>query len=183
MALLQKFIHALENTNAFTIGVCKFLTILSVALITVIVCAGVYWRYVLNDALAWSEESAKFLMVWMVFTGAPIALAQGTHAAIDALPEALPPRARQAAFGLIYLLVMFFVTVLIYQGWQFAWNARIQSTPTTGISMLYVFAAMPVGGAIMFLISAELLLKSIAGIWRPELGVHRPEILPITGAS
>ncbi|MCB1816285.1 MAG: TRAP transporter small permease subunit, partial [Candidatus Competibacteraceae bacterium] len=116
MALLQKFIHALENTNAFTIGVCKFLTILSVALITVIVCAGVYWRYVLNDALAWSEESAKFLMVWMVFTGAPIALAQGTHAAIDALPEALPPRARQAVFGLIYLLVMFFVTVLIYQG-------------------------------------------------------------------
>ena len=177
MVFLRKLIRLLERINLATLGACKWLTILLVALITIVVIAGVHWRYVLNDALSWTEESAKFLMVWMVFTGAPIALAHGNHAAIDALPAALPPRARQALFGLIYLLVMFFVSVLVYQGWQFAWNARIQATPTTGVSMLYVFACMPAGGAVMFLIAFEMLLKSIMGVWQPELGVH-PEDNP-----
>jgi len=175
MTLLRKLIRLLERINFATIGACKLLTILTVAAITLIVCAGVYWRYVLNDSLSWSEESAKFLMVWMVFTGAPIALTQGSHAAIDALQAALPPRIRQASFSLIYLLILFFLAVLVYQGGQYAWNARIQATPTTGISMLYIYACMPVGGAIMFLIALEFLLKSILGIRHPELGIHRPE--------
>ena len=175
MNFLRKLVRLFERINAATLGACKWLTILLVALITIVVIAGVHWRYVLNDALSWTEETAKFLMVWMVFTGAPIALAHGNHAAIDALPAALPSRARQALFGLIYLLVMFFVSVLVYQGWQFAWNARIQATPTTGVSMLYVFACMPIGGAVMFLIALELWLKSLMGIWRPDEGVHAPD--------
>jgi TRAP-type C4-dicarboxylate transport system permease small subunit len=182
MRLLRKLIRLLESVNFVTVGACKLLTVLTVAAITLIVCAGVYWRYVLNDSLSWSEESAKFLMVWMVFVGAPIALAQGGHAAIDALQAALPPRLRQALFSLVYLLILFFLVVLVYQGSQYAWNARIQATPTTGISMLYIYACLPVGGAVMLLISLELFLKSLLGIQRPEWGVHPPDdpTLPTT---
>ena len=175
MNALARLITSLQRLNKITLGGCRFLTILLVGLITIIVCAGVFWRYVLNDALSWSEESAKFLMVWMVFTGAPIALAAGGHAAIDALPSALTPRLRQALYALIYTLVLLFVIVLIDQGWRFAWNARVQTTPTTGISMMYIFAAMPLGGLVMFFISLELLLKALLGISRPDAGVHPPE--------
>ena len=165
-------IRPLGRFNRVTLAGCRLLTVLLVGLIAVVVIAGVYWRYVLNDALAWTEETAKFLMIWMVFSGAPIALAHGGHAAIDALPQALPGRARQALYAVIYLLVLFFLAVLIYQGGQFAWNARIQATPTTGVSMLVVFAAMPLGGAVMFLVALELWLKALRGVWRPERGAH-----------
>ena len=176
MSALYFSARVLEKINRVTLFFCKYMTIFLVAVISVVVCAGVYWRYVLNNSLAWTEETAKFLMVWMVFTGIPIALKSGGHAAIDALPNALPVRARQMLYSLIYLVILVLMVVLIDQGWGFALNARTQNTATTQVSMMYVFGAMPFGGVIMFFVSLELLLKSIIGIFKPSDGVHMDEI-------
>jgi TRAP-type C4-dicarboxylate transport system permease small subunit len=172
---LEHTIALLARVNALTLGGCRVLTMVLVAAIAVVVCIGVYWRYVLNDALAWTEETAKFLMVWMVFTGTPIALARGGLAAVDTLPASLPPRGRQSLFGLIFLVVLLFLAVLVVQGYAFALNARVQVTPTTGVSMMWVFAAMPLGGLVMFLITLQLLLESVLGVFRPERGVSLSE--------
>ena len=176
MKTLTTITRMLEQINRVTLFFCKYVTIFLVAAITIVVCAGVYWRYVLNDSLAWTEETAKFLMVWMVFIGIPIALKTGGHAAIDALPKALPEKGRQFLYSAIYLVIMLLMTVLIYQGWGFAMNARTQNTATTQISMMYVFGAMPFGGVIMFFVSLELFIKAIIGIFTPSDGVHLTEI-------
>ena len=172
MRLFTLIIFALKQVNQLTLSVCRLSTILLVAGIAVVVSAGVIWRYFLNDSLSWTEESAKFLMVWLVFTGAPIALQNGGHAAIDVLPNLLPPKARQALFSLVYLIVIVLMVVLVYQGWGFALNARAQTTSTTQISMIYVFGAMPLGGVVMLLIAVELMLTSLRGIFNPDEGVH-----------
>ncbi len=166
----------LGQINRVTLFFCKYATIFLVGAISIVVCAGVYWRYVLNNSLSWTEETAKFLMVWMVFTGIPIALKAGGHAAIDALPNALPERGRQLLYAFIYLVIMALSGVLIHQGLGFAWNARVQDTATTQISMMYVFGAMPFGGAIMFFVSLELFFQSIIGIFKPSEGVLLQEI-------
>ena len=176
MRALYYSLKVLGQINRATLFFCKYVTIFLVATITIVVCAGVYWRYVLNDSLAWTEETAKFLMVWMVFTGIPIALKSGGHAAIDTLPNALPERGRQFLYTAIYLVILLLMAVLIYQGWGFALNARTQNTATTQISMMYVFGAMPFGGVIMFFVSLELFIKAIVGIFTPSDGVHLDEI-------
>lgn len=168
--------RVLGRINRATLFFCKYATISLVGLISIVVCAGVYWRYVLNNSLSWTEETAKFLMVWMVFTGIPIALKTGGHAAIDALPSALPERGRQALYAFIYLVILLLSAVLVHQGLGFAWNARVQNTATTQISMMYVFSAMPFGGVIMFFVSLEMLLQSVIGIFKPSDGVLLEEI-------
>ncbi len=90
MKALSAAIGFMRGTNRGVLIGCEWLTVGLLAAITVIVCAGVFWRYVLNDALAWGEETSKFLMVWMVFAASPIALARGSHAAIEVLPDVLP---------------------------------------------------------------------------------------------
>ena len=176
MGALYYSLKVLRPINRATIFFCKYVTIFLVATITIVVCAGVFWRYVLNNSLAWTEETAKFMMVWMVFTGIPIALKTGGHAAIDALPNALPERGRQFLYAAIYLVIQMLMVVLVYQGWGFAWNARLQETSTTQISMMYVFCAMPFGGVIMFFVSLELFIQAIVGIFKPSDGVHIEEI-------
>ena len=141
--------------------------------ITAIVCAGVFWRYFLNDSLSWTEETAKFLMVWLVFTGCPIALKQHSHAAIEALPNALPGRLRQAVHVVIYCVIVVLMALLVKYGWDFMLNARVQQTATTQISMMYVFASMPFGGFMMGLIALEFFLKSLLGIVHPAEGIAR----------
>ncbi len=168
--------RVLGQINRGTLFFCKYATIFLVGMISIVVCAGVYWRYVLNNSLSWTEETAKFLMVWMVFTGIPIALKTGGHAAIDALPNALPQRGRQVLYAFIYLVILLLSAVLIHQGCGFAWNARVQNTATTQVSMMYVFGAMPFGGVILFFVSLEMLLQSIIGIFKPADGVVLDEI-------
>ena len=173
----MKFMHfllrILQAVNRVTLFICKYATITLVATITIVVCAGIFWRYFLNNSLAWTEETAKFLMVWMVFIGIPIALKTGAHAAIEALPNALPEKSRQTLYAFIYLFLIVLMTLLIQQGWLFAYNARSQETSTTQISMMFVFISMPIGGVLTLLVSLELFIQAIIGIYQPQKGVHQ----------
>ena len=161
MRFLSRGTRILNGLNRHILRACEWATIGLVATIMVIVCAGVFWRYVLNDSLSWSEESAKFLMVWLVFAAAPIALAQGAHVAIDTLVEALPGRARNLLLVLIHLIILSFLYLPITEGYGFALNARGQATPTTGISMMVIFAAMPIGGVLLACVALERLAHCV----------------------
>lgn len=176
MTPVRLALGGLERLNRVTLGGCAVLTVLLVAAMAVVVCAGVWWRYVLNNALAWSEETAKFLMVWLVFVGAPIALRQGGHAAIDVLPNLLAPRLRHALYTVVHGIVLGLMAVLVYQGGQFAWNGRTQITATTSVSMLYVFGAIPVGGTVMFFVALELMLRAAVDALRPATAVEAQEV-------
>ena len=174
MSFLLTLIAALARLNRTTLALCRVTVIALVGSITAVVCAGVFWRYFLNDALSWTEETSKFLMVWLVFAGAPLALRSGANASIDALPEMLPHRLRQLLFVLVYAIVLCFLCVLIYQGFGFALKAKAQTTATTNISMMYIFISMPIGACLMFGIALQLLMEAIVGIVRLDQGVHLP---------
>lgn len=176
MNVLLALIAVLTRLNHATLAVCKVSVITLVASITAVVCAGVFWRYFLNDALSWTEETSKFLMVWLVFAGAPIALHTGGNASIDALPEALPHRLRQLLFCIIYAIILCFLAVLIYQGFGFALKAKAQTTATTNISMMYIFISMPLGACLMLGVGLQLFLQSIVGVARLDHGVHLDSI-------
>ena len=172
MKPLNRSIMALEGINDVSMRLCSYAVIALMVCILAVVCAGVFWRYALNDALSWTEETAKFLMVWLVFAGAPIALRKGGHASIDILPDMLPERLRQGLFVLIYLMIIGFLAVLIDQGIAFALQAKSQTTATTNVSMLYIFSAMPIGGVIMLLVGLELVLRGVIGLFDPQAGIH-----------
>jgi TRAP-type C4-dicarboxylate transport system permease small subunit len=178
MPALRRLEGLLHAGNRGLLLVCRLATIGLVAAIAVVICAGVWYRYVLGDALSWSEEIAKFLMVWLTFTGAPIALHQGGHVAIELLPDALPARLRQAVRLAVFLIILALMAVFVHQGMVLAWNARMQiaATLSFGFSLFWIFVAIPVGGALMFCVALELALRALRGLaGDPEvLAAERP---------
>jgi TRAP-type C4-dicarboxylate transport system permease small subunit len=160
---IERRLHA---ANRWLLSLCKLATIGLVLAIAGVICAGVFYRYALNDALSWSEEIAKFLMVWLTFAGAPIALNEGGHVAIEMLPGALPARLRQAVKLAVFLIILALMAVFVHQGAVFAWNARMQiaATLTFGFSLFWIFVAIPVGGALMFCIALEFALRALRGL-------------------
>ena len=42
-------------------------------LMVVLVCLGVFFRYALGSSLAWYDEFASYLLVWLTFYGAVVA--------------------------------------------------------------------------------------------------------------
>lgn len=73
-------------------GLGAMVGIAALAMMVVIILAQVFFRYVLGNALPWSDEAARFMMLWMTGMLAPIAYRRGGFVAIDLLQRWLRPR-------------------------------------------------------------------------------------------
>lgn len=156
MAWLIATIRVLSAVNRVNLEFCRVAAVLLVAAIAAVVAAGVFWRYVLNDALAWSEELAKFMMLWLVFVGAPIALRLGDHVAIQMLPNALSPRLRSALMVALSVVIALFCAMLTVKSAEFTWNGRRQVAIAIGdVSMFWIFVSIPFGAASMLLVAIQ----------------------------
>jgi len=159
-------ISLLSHINRVNLAACRLASIFLCGAIAVIVAAGVFFRYVLNDSLSWAEELSKFCMLWLVFVGAPIALRIGNHIAIEILPGALPERPAALLRTAVMALVIAFLAVLLWKSWGFAANGWTQTAIAIGdISMFWIFVSIPVGSASMLLVAAQLLLEQLLRVF------------------
>jgi TRAP-type C4-dicarboxylate transport system permease small subunit len=112
---------------------------------------GVFSRYVLHATFRWYDEVARLCFVWIVFLGAAIAVRRGLHFRLSLLVSRLPAALRKQADTLATLVVIAFAALLVAGGVSIAPLARRQVTDALEISMLWFYAAVPVGGALMML--------------------------------
>ncbi|AMJ61527.1 TRAP transporter small permease [Bosea sp. PAMC 26642] len=112
--------------------------------ILVVLCLQIVTRYVFNSPLAWTEEVARHLFIWLVFFGASGAIANRSHVVVDVLLNALPRRARIAAAVGSHLLVLFFLGNLFY--WGALSVQRMWDIPTATLELPQglVYAVFPI---------------------------------------
>jgi TRAP-type C4-dicarboxylate transport system permease small subunit len=125
--------------------------VLLLAAMAIIIFANVVLRYTTSQSIEWAEEVARYLMVWLTFLGAGPVLRYGGHIAVDNLQDSLPPRAAVALRAVIAALLFAFFGFMVWFGVLYVQRAQFQMTPTTQISMGWVYAAMPVGGLLLML--------------------------------
>ena len=123
----------------------KWLLVLLLGAMAVIVFANVSLRYLTNFSLIWAEEVARYLMIWMTFLGAGLALRVGGHVAISNFQEMLPTTMQRALRFVIMCLLLSFFVIMIWMGIEYIQRARYQMTPATRISFGYIYMAMPIG--------------------------------------
>ena len=110
---------------------------------------GVWSRYVMRATFQWYDEVARLCFVWMIFLGAAVAVRRGAHFRLHLLIDRLGPTARRRIDLLVIVVVIAFAAVLVAGGIAIAPLARRQVTDALEISMLWFYAALPVGGALM----------------------------------
>ncbi|MDH3566449.1 MAG: TRAP transporter small permease, partial [Desulfobacteraceae bacterium] len=86
----------------------------------IIVAVQVFFRYVLNHSLFWSEELARFLLVWLTFLGASVAYYRKANPGIDILYSRMSPSIRKASALLIHIASITLFCVMIFYDCQFA---------------------------------------------------------------
>lgn len=128
-----------------------------------IVAAQVFYRYVLNASLFWSEEAARFLLVWLTFLGATTAYYRGSHPGIDALTRRLPAMARRVAAVAANGAAAGLAMVMIVYGFRFAWFVRLQISPALSLPKWVVFAVIPVTGLLLLVQVARSIAHALSG--------------------
>jgi len=183
MNAIARLASTFERLNDHLLALCKWLIIGIVGLLAIILISAVFYRYALNNAIAWSEEASKYLMVWLTFLGAPIALRQAAHINIDLLVKLFPPRGRQAFYLAINIIIIITMGILVWKGWEFAELGARQVASSFSLPMVWMYVAVPIGSALTCLVAIELALKSLLGIADPAKGIDENTSVPMDDAD
>lgn len=114
-----------------------------------VVALQVFFRYVLNHSLFWSEELARFMLVWLSFLGASTAYKRGLHPGVDVLTARLAPSLRKACLQLVHTVSLALFAVMVVYGLQFAWFIRAQISPALYLPKWTVFTIIPISGLLL----------------------------------
>ena len=131
----------------FTIALCLFVMV-------VLVFGNVVLRYAFNSGITLSEELARWLMVWLTFLGAIVALREHAHLGVDTLVRALPPLGKRLCFIASYGLMLYADWLLLSGSWKQAVITVGDRAPATSLSVGIFFY----GAGIVFGVSAGFVL-------------------------
>lgn len=137
-----------------------FLALLLAAMV-VIVSAQVWYRFVLNNPLSWSEEAARYLFVWISFMGAAAGIRYQVHLGIDLMDKLLPPEYYKWAVVAVNLLIQIFLLTIMYWGFKILGIIKFQESASMHISMAYPYLAVPVGAIFMFINSVRVMVAAL----------------------
>jgi TRAP-type C4-dicarboxylate transport system permease small subunit len=127
----------------------------------ILVAVQVFCRYVLNSSLFWSEELARYMLVWLSFFGATVAYYRNLHPGVDTLTSRLSPSSQRMTRMLVHSVTMALAVVLIVSGIQFSWFVRMQVSPALSIHKWIILLVIPLSGIIFFIYSVFFFLKSL----------------------
>jgi TRAP-type C4-dicarboxylate transport system permease small subunit len=103
----------------------------------------------------WTEEAARFCLIWLIMLGATIAVRDGTHFEVDVLPVPKSAKGRLVARLIVHGVMLLVALTFVAFGWRFAEFGWQQSSEMTGINMLWIHAAWPLAGIIWVLFLVE----------------------------
>jgi len=129
--------------------VTALLVIIGMCITVGSVVLGVIFRYFLRDALVWSEEVARYAMIWVSMLGGGIAFRLGAHVAVDFLVNALPDGARRVIIFAGQLGMLVFLVVVVWYGIDVTQQVSGQRTAALRISIAWAYSAVPIGAALM----------------------------------
>jgi TRAP-type C4-dicarboxylate transport system permease small subunit len=143
----------------YLVAINRAIIFVMMAVMATLVFVNVIARYVLNFSIIWAEEVSQYLMIWIAYLGAGLAMREGRHVAVemlhDRLSGALSRRVRMAVGGLV-LVFLGAVTVLGFQFVVFVWP---QETPVLNISLGIPSLAIPIG-TLLFAVHLLLIFRS-----------------------
>ena len=138
---------------------------LILASMTLAVFLQVVLRYVFVTGIEGLDEVPRYLFVWLVMIGAAAAMHRGEHTALDYFRNRLLPRGQAVVTVVTSAAGMLLFLSLIKSSFVLVPNAQLQTSAGLGLSLGYVYAAVPVGSALILLPMAWRFVAALWALW------------------
>ena len=123
------------------------------------------------EALSWSEELARYLLVWSSIVGASCVYRRAGHISVSVIQDLMPPTVRKIMKILVHIICCVFFAMMIYFGFIYMGKMSAQLSPAMRLPMGYMYAVIPVGGILLFLQAVD----AIIGLLSPEKEITEKE--------
>lgn len=136
--------------------VLSALLAVSVAVLIVPVSMQIFSRYTaLIPAYIWTEEMARFCLIWIIMIGASVGVRDATHFDVDMLPHPKTKRGEAISRMVIHVAILLVALIFLGFGWRFAQFGLDQESELTGINMVTIHIAWPFAGFTWMLFTLE----------------------------
>lgn len=158
---LRAIVKPLGIINYYVGLVARNIAGVLLAAMLLMILMQVFFRYVMNDSLTWTEELSKYAMVWVTCLVAPWAYRENLNVSIEMFADALPDLLKRLTEVLITLLVMlisvmFFIYSITF--WQSGLTITASSVP---LHLAVFYSCVPFMFAALFFIGLERLILQI----------------------
>lgn len=176
MSVLFGLLWPLERFNSAVLAIGRIIAVAALAIMVCLILGQVFFRYVLNDAPNWTEEGARFGMLWMTGLMAPLAYRMGGFVAIDMLENALS----RTLASILTLTLMAITMWVLMIAWERGLNNHVDTLSGKGCSATlrwpfgiefgkcgdkfqnrYQYASLWVGVNLLILVNIELIIRQI----------------------
>ena len=178
ISLLIYIHNFLKDFNTIILRIGRQLAWIAIFLMVVVILIQVFFRYILNNALPWPDELARFLMLWMTGFIAPSAYRWGGFVSIEMLPKLLPKLIENILL-LILLSLSLFILIIGFQlglqhikiGWIFESSSikipfHLIGGEQKALKLAWMYMSLPVGIFLLILVNIELILRKIFLIFK-----------------
>jgi TRAP-type C4-dicarboxylate transport system permease small subunit len=132
-----------------------------------------FTRYVLNDSLSWTEEIARYGLMWIVFIGGILVTRRNTHIAVELMSNLMKPGpARVALLAGIDIVKLMFLALLAYFSIAITDRMAFQRMTVFDLPMSYVYYGVAVGCIGMFIRQAQNVWRNYKAGWRRPHDMH-----------
>lgn len=132
----------MKGTNILT-KTLEAATILSFLGVIVVVLIQILSRYLPYTAV-WTEELTRFLFIYSISFGAPLALKNKEFISVDILTGLLPQKVQEYYEAFIYLVVVILSFVIAYHGYTFIEVGKGQTSATMALDMSVIHASIAI---------------------------------------
>ena len=135
---------------------CITLSGLALVAITLIIPAGVFMRYVMNDPLQWPEPASVIMMVFFSFVGGAAVYRANAQIAVEALLRAVPPAVQKAMYWGVQACMLAIGAFMLGYGvilCRTTWGNSMAEFPSLSVGIVYM--PIPIGGLLTLLFIIE----------------------------
>ncbi len=110
----------------------------------------------------WTEEMARFCLIWIIMLGASVAVRDGGHFDVDVLPHPRTAAGLAISRMVVHVAILLVALIFLAFGWRFTQFGYDQESELTGINMALIHVAWPFAGLAWLLFTIEKLYDDVA---------------------
>lgn len=127
-----------------------------------------FTRYVLNDSVAWTEEIARYLLIWLTFVGASISFRRGTHIGVEVLQHFMPETFVRPLRFVLDIMTVGFLALLCWFSISITERMHIQTMTVIEWPMSIVYAGVGFGCFLMLCRAAQVFMANARRRWAED---------------
>ena len=174
-------LRPIASLNTVILRLARQIAWMALAVMVLVILAQVFFRYVLNNALPWPDEAARFLMLWMTALMAPSAMRWGGFVSIDMLESAMPRRAGLVLNLILLCLSLAVLVAAVSHGYNhtFGFGGNFNSSSlrvpldligmeSVKLKLRYMYGSLFFCVVLLISVTVELILRTLVSLTDPD---------------